>query len=601
MKLFLINLLITLSAGLIFNMTNAQNVSVNYSLAMPKPSTHYFEVEIFFDGFAKEDKSIDLTLPVWRPGRYLIFDFASGVQDFEVYSGSSNPLKWFKTDKSTWRVETNSSTKISVKYKVFANEFSLRTRGLDDNHGFVNGTSVFMYSEKYRKNPLTLKVMPYNGWHVTTGLDNTEDNLNEFTAPDYDYLADCPLEIGTQTDFDFDVEGRKHIISIYGEAKYDRQRLIDDFTKIIKKNYDFWGNVPYEKYVFIIHINPHTGGGTEHINSTVLAIRPQSFETEAGYAGILRLVSHEFFHTWNVKQLKPKGLTPYDYSKENYTSELWIAEGGTSYYDGLMLVRTGQMKAEDFYKEVARGVEDERRRPGNRIQSVAESSFDAWVKFWKRTPNAYNSESDYYGKGSYVCLVLDLEIRNASKNRHSLDDVFKAMYERFPLDVKGYTNEDFQKTSEEFAGVSLQQFFDDYVYGTKPIEWEKYLSYAGLKLKSDDSTVVPVVGIKASRQGGKIIIDEIITSSSAENAGLMSGDEIIAYDGSRLSYEDMEKRIKVLKAGDKVKLTIFRADNLKEFTLILEEKKLANYYLWKTENPNALQKEIYEDWLEVRW
>ncbi|MCI0448964.1 MAG: PDZ domain-containing protein [Chlorobi bacterium] len=582
-------------------MTNAQNVSVNYSLAMPKPSTHYFEVEIFFDGFAKEDKSIDLTLPVWRPGRYLIFDFASGVQDFEVYSGSSNPLKWFKTDKSTWRVETNSSTKISVKYKVFANEFSLRTRGLDDNHGFVNGTSVFMYSEKYRKNPLTLKVMPYNGWHVTTGLDNTEDNLNEFTAPDYDYLADCPLEIGTQTDFDFDVEGRKHIISIYGEAKYDRQRLIDDFTKIIKKNYDFWGNVPYEKYVFIIHINPHTGGGTEHINSTVLAIRPQSFETEAGYAGILRLVSHEFFHTWNVKQLKPKGLTPYDYSKENYTSELWIAEGGTSYYDGLMLVRTGQMKAEDFYKEVARGVEDERRRPGNRIQSVAESSFDAWVKFWKRTPNAYNSESDYYGKGSYVCLVLDLEIRNASKNRHSLDDVFKAMYERFPLDVKGYTNEDFQKTSEEFAGVSLQQFFDDYVYGTKPIEWEKYLSYAGLKLKSDDSTVVPVVGIKASRQGGKIIIDEIITSSSAENAGLMSGDEIIAYDGSRLSYEDMEKRIKVLKAGDKVKLTIFRADNLKEFTLILEEKKLANYYLWKTENPNALQKEIYEDWLEVRW
>jgi predicted metalloprotease with PDZ domain len=223
------------------------------------------------------------------------------------------------------------------------------------------------------------------------------------------------------------------------------------------------------------------------------------------------------------------------------------------------------------------------------------------VKFWKNTPNKFNAESDYYAKGSYVCLVLDLEIRNTSNNRHSLDDVFKTMYERFPLDETGYTNEDFRKTSEEFAGVSLKQFFDEYVFGTRPIEWEKYLSYAGLELKSDDSTIVPMVGLRTDRRGDKIVIDEVLTGSSAEKSGLMSGDEIIAYDGERLSLEEMDKLIKGLKSGDKVTLTVFRADKLKEFTLKLEEKKLANYYIEKTANPTALHKSIYEDWLEVKW
>jgi len=176
-------------------MTSAQNVLIKYSLGMSKPSTHYFEVEISFDGLPKSDKTLDLTLPVWRPGRYLIFDFASGIQEFEAFDSSVKTLKWYKTDKSTWRIETNSSSKIIVKYKVFANEFSLRTRGLDDTHGFVNGTSVFMYSEKYRSNPMALKVIPYNGWHVTTGLDNLGNNPNEFIASNYDYFVDCPLEI----------------------------------------------------------------------------------------------------------------------------------------------------------------------------------------------------------------------------------------------------------------------------------------------------------------------------------------------------------------------------------------------------------------------
>jgi predicted metalloprotease with PDZ domain len=593
--------LIILITGLISYMTNAREVDIRYKLSMPKPSTYFFEVEITFDNLPQSENTLDLSLPVWRPGRYLIFDFPGGVQEFNTYGASGNEIKWSKTDKSTWRVEKGSDSKINVKYKVFANEFSTRTRGLDDTHGFVNGTAVFMYSEKYRYNTLTLEVIPYDNWHVTTGLDNNGISPYIFTAPGYDYLVDCPLEIGTQTDFDFDVEGYKHTISIYGEANYERQKLIEGFSKIIKANFEFWGRVPYKHYTFIIHCTPQSSGGTEHINSTVVGVRPNQFESEQGYESILRLISHEFFHTWNVKQLKPKGITPYDYSKENYTSELWIAEGSTSYYDGLIITRTGQMSIDAFYKEIARGVEDERRRPGNRVQSVAESSFDAWVKFWKRTPNSYNSESDYYSKGSYVSLILDMEIRNASGNKHSLDDVFRTMYETFPLDKKGYTNEDFRVVCEEKAGTGLKQFFDDYVYGTKPLEWEKYLAYAGLELKSSDSTILPIVGIRASQRDGKIIINEVISGSSGEDAGLMMGDEIIVMDGSRLSYQEMEKKIKELKEGDSVKITVFRNDKMKEVTLKLKNAKIANYFVEKTKNPSEMQKTIYESWLNAKW
>lgn len=587
----------------LFKMAQAQSTTVNYILGMSKPAAHYFEVEIIFNSI--NDEYIDLILPVWRPGRYFIFDFASGVQEFKAADYKGNKLNFKKLNKCTWRVETgfNNSNQgsISISYKLYANEFNLRTRGLDDYHAFVNGTAVFMYSEKYRSIPLTLKILPYSDWHVTTGLENLNGMPFEFTAPDYDYLADCPLEIGNQKDYSFLVEGREHIISFYGEAEYDIERLKADFTAIIKKNYEFWGRVPYNRYVFIVHCTPQSGGGTEHINSTVVGVKPADFESEKTYKNFLRLISHEYFHTWNVKQLRPKGLTPYDYTKENYTEELWIAEGGTSYYDGLMLSRTGQFNSEDIFNEITKAVEENRRRPGNNIQSLAESSFDAWVKFWKGTQQRYNAETDYYKKGADVSLILDLEIRNRSGNQHSLDDVFRTMFEKFPLGVSGYTNNDFMNTCADFGGGSFAQFFEDYVFGTKPIEWEKYLLYAGLELKSSDSTVMPVVGILLSNSNGRVYINNVLSGSSADDAGLSTDDEIIAIDGIKSEYNTIEKRLKELKAGEKVKLTVFKQNKLIDIILTLQDRKIANYYIEKVSNPGVLQRSIYESWLGKKW
>jgi predicted metalloprotease with PDZ domain len=584
------------------SMSMSANVSINYILKIFDPSAHYLKVEIEYTDI--QDESLDLILPVWRPGRYFVFDFASGVQEFSACNGNDEQLRSYKTNKCTWSIETgfgvNKPGKVRISYKVYANEFNLRTRGLDEEHAFVDGTSVFMYSEKYRNLPLELEVIPYKNWHVTTGLENVDGNKFKFTAPNYDYFVDCPLEIGYQKDYTFDIQGKQHVISFFGEAGYGVDRLKNDLIVIIKKNYEFWGKIPYKRYVFIIHCTPQSGGGTEHINSTILGIKPSDFENEDSYKGILRLISHEFFHTWNVKQMRPKGITPYDYTKENYTEELWIAEGGTSYYDGLMLCRTSRMSTEDIFKEITKAVEEDRRRPGNLIQSLAESSFDAWIKFWKGNQQSYNAQSDYYKKGADVSLILDLEIRHRSENLHSLDDVYRTMFERFPLGT-GYTNDDFKKICEELCGGSFDEVFSNYVYGVKPLEWEKYLSYAGLQLKSDDSIVTPVVGIALSNFDDKVFISGILAGSSAERAGLSAEDEIIAIDGIKADYKIIEKRLKELKKGEKVRLTVFKNDKLKEISLALQDRNVRKYSIEKTSSPAEMQKSIFEKWLGVKW
>lgn len=574
------------------------NNKVKYIVSMPEPASHFFEVEITLSELPVDTDTIELKLPVWRPGRYFIFDFASGIQEFRASGTGGNGLEWEKTDKLTWIIRKKGQTSVTVYYRVFANDFLARTRGLNEEHAFINATAVFMFCPMYYNVPLTLKVNPFDGWHVTTGLKRIGEN--EFYAPNYDYFTDCPLEIGKHIDHDFEVEGIKHTISIFGKANYELKKMSEDFTAIIKKNYVFWGKVPYDRYIFIVHCTPQSGGGTEHINSTVVGVKPQAFDSESGYEAFLRLISHEFFHTWNVKQLKPAGITPYDFTKENYLKELWVAEGGTSYYDGLMLVRTGHMSIENFYKEITKGVEDERRRPGNKIQSLAESSFDAWVKFWRRSQNHYISESDYYSKGSYVSLLLDLEIMNSTEARYSLDDVFRKMYESYPLDVTGYTNDDFMEVCEEFTGTSLQKFFDDYITGTQPLDWEKYLLYAGLILESDEGTL-PVVGLYTAKQGEKIVVNSVLDDSSASRAGLKTGDEIIACNGSKCGYEEMEKRIKEMKAGTSVEFHVFRQEKLIKAIVTLEESKLKHYKLRKTENPTDLQRRIYEKWFETEW
>ncbi len=595
------HLLIPVIVLILPHMARSQNVTVEYTLGMSRPSSHLMEIEVSYGNLPSGDATLDLILPVWRSGRYVVFDFAGGVQGFSVADGNGKPLQWSKVDKTTWRIQKKGAAKVIASYRMFANEFNTRTKGLNDEHLFVDPMSSFMYAEKYRKLPLTITVIPYGNWHVATGLDPVKGEKNKFTAPNYDYFADCPIEVGTQKEWEFEVDGTKHMLMIAGEGNYNPDTLIKDISRIVKACKDFWGKFPYNHYTFMVHLMANSSGATEHINSTILDVRPFIFKGPETYRGFLGTVTHEFFHTWNVKQLRPKGINPYDFTKENYTEELGIAEGTTDYYASLLMTRLGFQKPHQYLERLASNIRADRERPGNLKQSLAESSFDAWVKYWRNTEESYNYEADYYDKGASVSLLLDLEIRSRSNNKRSLDNVMRAMFERFPLSGSGYTTADLRKAAEEFAGGSLKEFFDKYMYGTASIDWDEYLSYAGLQLVAKDTAGTPWLGIEMRDTKDSMKVTRVVAGSPAYDAGVNVGDQVIALNGYRVSRDELTKRTAEMKAGDNVRLTVFRDERLREFEIILKNRPVPAYTIVKSKSPTVLEKSIYESWLETEW
>ncbi len=594
---FLSVLTIILVAGI---PVNAQP-KIHYTLGMTQPSTHYVEVRIDMSERAPGDETVELSMGAWRTGRYVILDFAGGVSDVRVTDPGGNALSWKKTDKQTWSITKGGQTSVIVEYRVYANEFNLRTRGLNDEHAFVDPVAVFMYMRDASDVPLTLTVKPYGNWRVTTGLDLVEDRPFTYTAPTFEYFADCPLEIGTHTEYEFVHEGKQHVWMIAGTATYDIDRLITDTKKIITENLRFWGRLPYERYIFMVHVAPGSGGGTEHINSTIMGADPFTFVNDRSYDGFLGLVSHEYFHTWNVKQLRPAGITPYDFSKENYSEEFWLAEGGTSFFDELILLRGGFSDADTYIARLGRDIEQDRQRPGNAKQSVTESSFDAWVKYWKRSENSYNTDSDYYGKGRLATMLLNLEILRMSAGTRSMDDVMRAMFERFPVFERGYTVEDLRAVCEEFAGGSLKEFFARYIYGTDPYPWESALAVAGLSLEPGSSEERAALGIGMSDGTDGIRVRAVIDGSAARQAGLDVGDIIVAVNGYKVTTSELNARLGESKPGDRMSVALFRNGMLRTIEVILGKDTVPSYVVTRAETPTPEQQASYEKWLGVPW
>lgn len=587
-------LLIAMTATVQSQSRSAVVPATEYSLAMPNPSAHLFDVEVRIP--APRGPVVEFHMPAWRTGRYVILDFSGGVQEFSAQDENGSPLPWKKTDKDTWRVDRGTAETVTARYKVYANEFNMRTRELNSEHAFLDPAAVFLYVDELKTLPLRLTVHPYGNWHVTTGLEKVPGAAHTFTAPDYEYFADCPLEIGTQTDIEFMAGGKRHIISIYGDGNWNRDTLIADFTRIILANKEFWGELPYSTYVFQIHCQPNARGGTEHINSTIMGVQPFIFTNPNAYKGFLSLVSHEFFHTWNIKQLRPRAFAPYDFSRENYSEELWISEGTTSYYDDLILLRAGYRTADFYLDLVGQMIGSDRSRPGNTVQPLSEASFDAWVKYWRNRQNSRNAESDYYGKGQHVSLLLDLHIRHLSGNRSSLDDVMKAMFRRYPR-AKGFTNEEFIAVCEEFAGKKLTAFFNDYLYGTAPLDWERVLSFAGLEVHPNGAADKNGLGIVTQETGDKLRVIGVPAGSPGEIAGVEINDEILALNGFRVRNADLHDRLAAMPAGEKIVVTIFRNDKIREIRTTVRPLPANTYTVVRSASPSKLQKQILQDWL----
>src|SRR6185312_7179004 len=452
---------------------SAQNSGVKdiaFRVSMTEPHTHLFEVEIRITNEASySPRQETLVMPVWAPGSYLIREFERHVQDFEVIDGAGRPLMWEKVNKNSWRVMTNGSREWRARYRVYANELSVRTSELNSDHAFWNNTNLLMYLDGQLRHSSTLQVHPFGDWKVATGLPQVEGQANIFRAPDFDVLYDSPVEVSDFKVLSFSVKGVPHRIVIDGDGNYDAERMRTDVQKIVETEVAVMGNeIPYKDYTFILHLRTNAGGGLEHLNSTALGYPRFGFTPDpkggsgvnsAGpnasrqrtYRGFLSLVAHEFFHLLNVKRIRPDALGPFDYTKENYTKSLWVAEGITDYYARIVLRRAGFASDSDFLKEQARAFQMLQNTPGRLVMSAEESSYDAWIKYYRQDENSINSQISYYDKGALLGLLLDLEIRKRSNGAKSLDDVMRYLYTEFFKKGRNYTPSDFQNISEQMA------------------------------------------------------------------------------------------------------------------------------------------------------
>ncbi|MBC5773221.1 M61 family metallopeptidase [Pontibacter sp. KCTC 32443] len=564
---------------------------------MPEPHTHYFKVTAELEGAKK--KYIDFTMPVWAPGSYLIREFAKNVDSFVATDGSGKTLRSEKIDKNTWRVYSNRASKVQAKYNVYAFELSVRTSFLDAAHGYVNGTSMFMYPEGYEKQAGTLIVKPHKSFSkVSTGLKST--GKFTYTFPNYDILGDSPLEIGNHEIYTFEAAGVPHEVAMFGEGNYNPERLIADMKRVTEEAIAIMGELPVDRYVFIVHNLQRGGGGLEHLNSTTLQTSRFNYGTESGYTGFLSLVAHEYFHLWNVKRLRPAPLGPFNYNEENYTKLLWVSEGITSYYDDLIVRRAGLTPEQRYLDVVAGSINSVENTPGNAVQPVSESSFDAWIKYYRQNENSSNAEVSYYTKGGVLGHLLNMEIMKSSNGSKSLDDVMRNLYKRYYKQLnRGFTEEEFQEAVEQVAGHKMDAFFRDYVNGTKSPDYNAYFNAAGLRLVNlNEGAEMGSWGATTSFSDGRVMVSAVSKGSSAYEAGLNVKDEIVAVNGYRVA-NDLDRYVNGLQPGEELDVLIARDGILQNLSVKILKDTRTRYKFEKLPNPTAEQVKIYNTWLKA--
>jgi predicted metalloprotease with PDZ domain len=567
---------------------------VRYTVDVREPHGHLIGVEARFPSGGAH---VDLRLPVWTPGSYLVREYQRHVQDFAAFAPDGRPLPVVKLDKSTWRVDAREAQAVVVRYRVYAWELTVRTAHFDDTHAFLNGACLFVYHDALVGRPAHVHVLAPAAWHVATALDV---HGGAYVAANYDELVDSPFHIGTHELVEFTAQGRPHAIAIWGRAPIDRAQLVADVTKIIDAAAALFGGVPYDRYTFLLLSAPNAYGGLEHASSSTLLTTPSSFAPRKKYQEFLELVSHEFFHLWNVKRIRPAALGPFDYQREAYTRSLWVMEGITSYYDRLFLVRAGLMTAREYLDKLGEELGKIAATPGRAHVTLEEASFDAWIKHYRPDENSVNSTISYYLKGGAVALLLDLEIRARSRGARSLDDVMRVLWRDFGARGVGFADDEFARVVEDAAGVPLDDFFARYVRGRDELDARATLGAVGLAVKESWDGVGegdPAPGWLGATVKDDGVIAASLAGGPAERAGLYALDEIVALDGLRADAAAVKEQLALRKPGERVTFTVFRRDELRTVEVTLGEHPRDKLQLAAVADPTDAQRAAYQAWL----
>lgn len=571
---------------------------MTYELSMPQPHTHYFEVKIALDLTEKNNPKdfVDFKMAAWTPGSYLIREYAKNVEGFEANSSKKN-LKYQKISKNTWRVFLGDTKKIEVKYRVYANELSVRNAHLDGSHGYANGAAVFMFVPELMKEMSILEVVPHKSFlKVSVALPQVSKNT--FEVQDFDTLVDSPIEIGNQDIIEFESMGVKHTIANYSlqPLNYDKKQVAADYKKVVEAaGTVIGGQHPCKNYLFIIHHLPGIGGGLEHLNSTTCQTSPEAYENRDKYIGFLGLIAHEYFHLWNVKRLRPVALGPFDYENENYTNMLWVSEGFTSFYQHDILRRAGLIDENKMLSQVAYGINAIENTYGNKVQSVAEASWDAWIKYYRPNENSNNSTVSYYTKGGVIANVLNMLIIGETHAEKSLDDVLRLLYkEKYLAKNVGFTDDEFKKACETVSGKDLTKFFENCIYGTETIDYTKFFEYVDInanffKTQKDK----PWLGLTMRNS----TVTRIERESGAYKNGIYVNDEIIRVD--KKAFTSLDDALKNKKVGEHINIEVLRSGNIFEYDIPLIENPTQGIKLVYNKTQKEQAKKNYKKWLHL--
>ncbi|NRF39324.1 M61 family metallopeptidase [Pedobacter sp. LMG 31643] len=579
-------------------MTAKSQMKVGFEVNFIEPQAHYVEMEMNISGLTKD--FVDVKMPVWAPGSYLVREFAKNVEGFSA-TANDKPVKFEKVRKNTWRIYSAKAKSVKIKYRVYAFEVSVRTSFVDASHAFLSSTGIFMYPDGMLNLPNTVKVNPFKGWEkVSTGLEPVSGKPFTYTAANFDILFDSPIEVGNQDVFEFTASGVKHEVAMYGGGNYDKEKLKIDMAKIVDEGTAIYGENPNKHYTFIVHNFATGGGGLEHLNSTVLGASRDKYADQKGYKDFLNLVAHEYYHLWNVKRLRPVALGPFDYDNENYTTNLWVAEGFTSYYENKLTYRSGFFTIEETAQALATAISNVVNTPGSRVQSASESSYDAWIKGYRPNENSNNSTISYYSKGEVVGMLMDIEIAHATKGAKSLDDVMKAMYQEYYKKLgRGYTDAEFKAMVEEISGISFTDFWAKYVNGTDVVEYKKYFGYAGINVVDEnEGKSIPYLGVASKKVEGNMIVTAVSRNSAAWVGGLNVNDQVITVDGVPVEVAIEKMPVVTTKnVGDVITVTIRRDGLVRDISLTLKANPNVKLVTTVNENATDAEKAVRAVWL----
>ena len=569
---------------------------IAYHVDVHSPHEHLAHVRV---EVANPGAPLRFSIPAWTPGSYLLREFARYLSEPNcTIDGVSVPCR--KVARGTWELEGHGSAAV-IEYDVYGHELTVRTPHIDGTHAYFLGSNALVYLHGRTDEPSTLAVTGPDGWTVYCPLPEAD---GQFQASDYDVLADTPVELGPDhVVHSFVALGVPHRLILWGAdaIRLDLDRLERDTRALIEANAaTFDGKLPYDNYDFIFHVTSQSRGGLEHLNSTVLATPWRYFDTVDGYREMLELISHEHFHTWNVKRIRPAALGPFDYQNENHTTALWVVEGFTSYFDALNCLRGGVVDADHYLGRLGEDLTRFKATPGRFGQTVAQASWDAWIRLYRPDENTPNRTVSYYLKGALISLVLDLELRARTDGAASLTDVMRTLWADFLASGDGYHDDAIPDAIRRATGVDADELVTSLVHQTGDPDFQTPLERHGVELASTAPDGAWLGLVPDARPDG-VRVKHVRADGPAVKSGVYPGDIIVAFDGRRVTAASLASETARLRDGHAVEVHLFRRDRLVTASLMPAPRPTNKVKLTPVEAPTEDQKRLWTAWTGADW